>query len=77
MASRTAERVLEKFSGMAELKVTPHQLRHTFCKMLLDAGESIDRVAALAGHENLNTTARYTRPSSQDLERAVEKLAWE
>lgn len=58
-------------------RLTPHMLRHTFCKMLLDAGESLDRVAVLAGHANLNTTARYIRPSVQDLERAVEKLAWE
>ncbi|MDR9757032.1 MAG: hypothetical protein RJR35_09955 [Thermoanaerobacterales bacterium] len=52
-------------------------LGHTFCKMLVDAGESLDRVAALAGHENLNTTARYTRPGRADLEKAVEKIAWE
>lgn len=42
--------------------------------MLVDAGESLDRVAALAGHENLNTTARYTRPGRADLEKAVEKM---
>ncbi|MGB9792925.1 MAG: tyrosine-type recombinase/integrase, partial [Thermacetogeniaceae bacterium] len=54
-----------------------HSFRHTFCKMLVDAGESLDRVAVLAGHGNLNTTARYTRPGRVDLEKAVEKLAWE
>lgn len=53
----------------------PHQLRHTFCKMLVDVGESLDRVAVLASYANLNTTAKYTKPSFQDLERAVEKLA--
>lgn len=45
--------------------------------MLVDAGESLDKIAVLAGHENLNTTARYTRPGRTDLEAAVEKLAWE
>ncbi|GAW92774.1 phage integrase family protein [Calderihabitans maritimus] len=44
---------------------------------MIDAGESLDRVAVLAGHSNLNTTARYTRPSDKDLQRAVERLAWE
>ena len=52
-------------------------LRHTFCKSLVDSGESLDRVALLAGHSNLNTTARYTRASARDLERAVERLEWE
>ncbi|WP_341474038.1 site-specific integrase [Desulfofundulus thermobenzoicus] len=59
------------------MEATPHRLRHTFCKMLVDAGKSLDRVAVLAGHSNLNTTARYTRPGAKDLERAMEKLAWE
>ena len=74
---RAAEKALEKRGRMAGVEVTPHRLRHTFCKMLVDAGESLDRVALLAGHENLNTTSLYTRPGVQDLERAVEKLAWE
>jgi integrase/recombinase XerC len=57
--------------------VTPHTLRHTFCKALIDRGVSIDQVAALAGHGNINTTARYTKPSQKDLQRAVQKTAWE
>jgi integrase/recombinase XerC len=78
LSVRAAERVIEKYAGLAGLEgVTPHVLRHTFCKMLVDAGESLDRVAVLAGHSNLNTTARYTRPGVQDLEKAVEKLSWE
>ncbi len=58
-------------------RVTPHTLRHTFCKTLIDRDVSIDQVAALAGHGNINTTARYTKPSQKDLQRAVEKTAWE
>jgi len=74
---RAAENVLSKYGRLAGVAVTPHMLRHTFGKMLVDSGESLDRVAVLMGHANLNTTARYTRPSVQDLEHAVEKLAWE
>lgn len=77
MTARAAEKRLAGFGRLAGVEVTPHMLRHTFCKMLVDAGESLDRVAVLAGHNNLNTTARYTRPSAKDLERAVEKLSWE
>ena len=53
---------------------TPHTLRHTFAKNLIDTGVSIDRVALLLGHRNLTTTARYTRASQADLAREVEKL---
>ncbi|RJX17222.1 MAG: integrase [Desulforudis sp.] len=77
LTSRAAQKRLKELGRLAGVEVTPHRLRHTFCKMLVDAGESLDRVATLAGHANLNTTARYIRPGMQDLERAVEKLAWE
>ncbi len=79
LSPRTIEYLLEKYSYEAKLEETasPHILRHTFCKMLIDAGESIDRVASLAGHENLNTTARYTRATTKDLQDAVDKLSWE
>jgi len=70
ITTRAAENILKKYSRLAGLEVTPHMLRHTFGKMLIDAGESLDRVAALMGHSNLNTTARYTRPSVQDLEKS-------
>ncbi len=54
--------------------VTPHMLRHTFAKNLVDQSVSLDQVATLMGHRSLTTTARYTQPSQQDLARAVEKL---
>ena len=58
-------------------RVTPHMLRHTFAKNLVDQSVSLDQVATLMGHRSLTTTARYTQPSQQDLARAVEKLASE
>lgn len=77
MTRRAAEKVLAKFARLSGVEVTPHRLRHTFCKMLADAGEGLDRIAMLAGHENLNTTSRYTKPGMADLEAAVGKIAWE
>jgi site-specific recombinase XerD len=29
--------------------VTPHSLRHSFCKNLVNAGVSLEKIAALAG----------------------------
>jgi len=77
MTSRATQKILAKYARLAGVEATPHRLRHSFCKLLVEAGESLDVVAALAGHGNLNTTARYTRPGVRDMERAVEKLAWE
>lgn len=58
----------------AGIEVSPHVLRHTFAKNMMDAGVSIDRVAALLGHSNLNTTRIYTTPGEKDLQMAVETL---
>ena len=54
--------------------ISPHQLRHSFCKNLVDAGVSLEKVAYLAGHERLDTTKLYCQPSFTDLELAVERI---
>jgi len=44
---------------------------------LVDAGISLEQVAALLGHESLNIVMIYTKPSHGDLEKAVRKAAGE
>ncbi len=78
---RDIQRMLDKLAHSASSldpeQVTPHKLRHTFGKSLVDAGVSLDRVAMLMGHQDLATTAIYTTPSRADLTAAVEKIAWQ
>ena len=57
--------------------ISPHQLRHTFCKNLVDADVSLEKVATLAGHERLDTTKVYCQPSLSDLSDAVELIGEE
>lgn len=40
-------------------RVTPHLLRHTYCTTLLNNGVDITFIKELAGHEDIQTTARY------------------
>lgn len=46
----------------------------TIMKALIDTGISLDKVATLLGHSNLNTTRIYTTPSEEELSDALEKL---
>lgn len=70
--------LVSKYAYQAKLEdCTPHTLRHSFAKNLVDAGIPLDQVASLLGHESLDTTRIYTRPSQRDLERAVRKAAGE
>src|SRR5215216_6106293 len=75
ISSRAVELLVAKYARLAGLDdVTPHILRHSFGKHALDAGADLVSVAALLGHERLETTAIYTTPSQRDLEKVVEKL---
>ena len=69
------QQVVAKYSRRAGFpEVTPHVLRHTFAKHVLDAGEDLATVQRLLGHERLETTAIYTQPTARDLEQAVRRL---
>jgi len=73
--SKTIQRAVQRFAKRAELKnVTPHTLRHSFAKALIDAEVSLEKVAMLLGHSNLNTTRIYTTPGEEDLEDSVDRI---
>ena len=69
--------LVAEYARRAGLDCTPHTLRHSYAKTLVDAGIPLDQVATLMGHESLDTTKIYTKPSRADLEQAVRKAAGE
>ena len=55
---------LTKLFKASGLKVTPHQLRHSFATHLLNHGARIADVSELLGHETMATTQVYTKLGS-------------
>lgn len=74
MSRQVVQWHLAQLGKRLDFRLTPHLLRHTFGKNLVDKGVSLDRVAKLMGHSNINTTAIYTIPSLSDLSQAVKLL---
>jgi site-specific recombinase XerD len=74
----TIHAIVTSFAERAKLPdLTPHVLRHTFCRRLAESGARLEQIAALAGHESLDTTRRYVEPGREELTQAVDRLAGE
>ena len=76
---------VQEFIGQAGMRcgvghVTPHQLRHTFCKRVLSANyerlgdKALLTVAQMAGHARLDTTRRYVVMSDAEMLDVVEGI---
>ncbi len=74
LSASGVHRRLELIGQRAGIEVHAHTLRHSFAKNLINAGVSLEKVAALLGHSDLNTTRIYITPGERDLEKAVELL---
>ena len=52
-----------------------HCLRHTFATLTLASGATIDNVAKMLGHANVNMTRRYAKVLDSSIMRDMEAVA--
>lgn len=64
--------IVSAYGTRVGLDLTPHQLRHSFCKRLAERRVPIEVIAALAGHESIEVTRQYIEPGQQDLDAAID-----
>lgn len=74
MDERSVQYRIKNIGKKAGLDLSPHQLRHTFCKRMANNGVGLEKIRELAGHENIRTTEIYIKAGWDDLSDAVEKV---
>lgn len=61
---RKAVHLAARDAGLKK-RVTPHLLRHSYATHLLETGTDVAVIRVLLGHQDIQTTSRYTRISTR------------
>lgn len=76
LTARALGYLVKKYADLAKVSnVSPHDLRHRFGYRMAQH-VPLHRLAQIMGHESLDTTMIYIRGSESDLQKEVEKIAW-
>ena len=69
--------ICSKYAAISGVTFTAHKLRHSFAhRYLSQTSNDLVGLAQLLGHENLNTTAIYTRRGQDELQRKIDGLRY-
>lgn len=68
-------KTIEHASQGALDNVHPHRFRRTFATGMIDAGMPIQDVAAILGHEKIDTTMRYVYQSAENIKAAYQRYS--
>jgi len=77
LTTRGVRSLFSKYAGITGVKVHPHLLRHCFGRQFLEVNQNdLVALAALMGHESLDTTRRYVQRTPEQLEAASERMSF-
>jgi site-specific recombinase XerD len=69
LSIRGIQKRIEYYAKKAGLKISCHNLRHTWVDQMLNADAELETVQDLLGHSWITTTQRYCRLSNQKIKR--------
>jgi integrase/recombinase XerD len=56
-------------------QTTPHTLRHSLARRLIESGADLAVVQRTLGHSSIAITGMYLTPSDDDLRKAIERAS--
>ena len=75
LSARGIQVMVDKYARLAGIRqLNCQRFRHSYCKNLADTGASINTIAGLARHANLNSTRIYLNDSQLEMIQALEKI---
>lgn len=77
LTDRGVRALCAKYSLICGFRIHPHLLRHTFAhQFLADNSNDLVALAQLLGHENIQTTARYSQRTHEALAEAADRMTY-
>jgi integrase len=76
-SERQVNRLLERYCEAVDIHRTKAHMssfKHSCCRLLLDSGMGIDKLAGYVGHKEPKNTLRYTRTTDEAIEDELERL---
>lgn len=72
LKKRALQKIISQIFNKAGIQASAHTLRHTFATTHYNDHKKLVELSNLLGHSNLNTTARYTQASKEQLAEQLE-----
>jgi len=77
LSDRGVRALCNKYSCICGFKIYPHLLRHTMAHQFLrDNNNDLVALAQILGHENINTTSRYSQRNEQELAQTIDNISY-
>lgn len=75
LTTEAIAKIVRKYSGGVDQRVTPHELRRTFGTEFYEKSHDIYATASALGHADISTTKRYAAQNKEKVDKIFESVA--